>query len=202
MKTIDARGKLCPTPLIMTKKAINDMENDETLLILIDNDTSVKNVRRFLEDNGLQVKVEQIAAVYHLTVNKTGAIPEHISAESYCSVEKTSANGYVMVFKQNKMGHGADELGSILMKAFVNTLPEISNKPKTLIFLNTAIHLTLKDSPVLEALKKVEKDGIEILVCGTCLDFFGKKEALAVGIVSNMYDIMECMSKSDKVIHP
>ncbi|OPZ96477.1 MAG: DsrE/DsrF-like family protein [Bacteroidetes bacterium ADurb.Bin408] len=107
-----------------------------------------------------------------------------------------------MVFKQNKMGHGADDLGTILMKAFVNTLPELNYKPKTLIFLNTGIYLALNDSPVIEALKNAEKQGVNILVCGTCLNYFGKKDDLGVGIVSNMYDIMECMSKADKVIHP
>lgn len=202
MKTIDAKGKSCPLPLIMTKKAINEMAQDETLKILIDNDISMKNVSRFLEDNGMKVTIEKKENAYHLFVNKTGNIPENKFIEDYCEIEQVPKTGYAMVFKQNKVGHGADDLGTILIKAFINTLPEIKNKPEWLIFLNTSIYLTTKDSPVLESLQKLEKSGIEILVCGTCLDYFGKKDELAVGIISNMYDIMECMSKADKVIHP
>jgi len=202
MKTIDARGKMCPTPLIMTKKAINEMAQDETLEILIDNEISMKNVSRFLEDNGLKVNTEKKENVYHLFVNKTGDIPESYPVEDYCTTEQAPKAGYVMVFKQNMVGHGANDLGTILMKAFINTLPEISVKPKWLVFLNTSIHLTTNDSPVLESLQKLEKMGIEILVCGTCLDYFGKKNEIAVGKISNMYDILECMTRADKVIHP
>jgi selenium metabolism protein YedF len=88
------------------------------------------------------------------------------------------------------------------MQLFINTLPDIDHKPGTMVFLNSSIFLTLKDSPVLESLKKLENSGVKILVCGTCLDFFGKQEELAVGIVSNMYTIMDLMSKASKVLYP
>jgi len=202
MKTIDTRGQSCPVPLIMTKKAINELNTDDALQIIIDNDTSMKNVSRFLEDNGMYVNSEKKDGLYYLLVNSTGKIPENVAVESYCKVEQPENQHYAMVFKQNMVGHGADDLGAILMKAFINTLPEITYKPQWLIFLNTSIHLTTKDSPVLESLEKLENLGIEILVCGTCLDYFGKKEEIAVGKISNMYDILECMSKASKVIHP
>ncbi|MDD3877191.1 MAG: sulfurtransferase-like selenium metabolism protein YedF [Bacteroidales bacterium] len=202
MKTIDAKGQLCPVPLIMTKKAINALKGDEALEILIDNETSLKNVKRFLEDNGMNPTVKQTGNVYHLFVGKSATIPEHVSAEAWCSTEKPISEGYAMVFKQDKVGHGADDLGSILIKALINTLPEIDKKPRWMIFLNTSIKLTIKNSPVLESLKKLEADGVEILVCGTCLDYFGKKEELAVGHISNMYVILDSMNRADKVIHP
>jgi len=89
-----------------------------------------------------------------------------------------------------------------LIKAFVNTLPEITLKPKTIVFLNSGIFLALKDSPVIDSLIKLEHLGVEILVCGTCLDYYQKKDDLGVGIVSNMYDILERFSKTGNVVYP
>jgi selenium metabolism protein YedF len=100
------------------------------------------------------------------------------------------------------MGTGDDDLGKLLIKGFINTLPDIDLKPRTLVFLNAGIFLAINDSPVLDALKKLEQTGVKILVCGTCLDFFQRKQDLAVGVVSNMYDILDAMSKAEKVIYP
>jgi selenium metabolism protein YedF len=202
MKTVDAKGKLCPMPLIMTKKALGEMKENESLKILIDNDTSVKNVTRFLEEHGMKVHTENKGNVFELTVNKTGNIPESAKVEDYCSVEDTNVSNYVIAIQHNRLGDGAEELGMILIKGFVNTLPEVSLKPKTIVFLNSGIFLALKDSPVIESLKKLENMGVEILACGTCLDYYKKKEELGVGKVSNMYDILERLSGAGKVIYP
>jgi len=202
MKTVDAKGKLCPVPIIMTKKAINEMKENESLKILIDNETSVKNVTRFLEENGMKVSTKKEGNVYELMVNKTGSIPESVNAEDYCSVDNIQITNYVVAIQRNRLGDGAEELGTILIKGFINTLPEVSLKPKTIVFLNSGIFLALKDSPVLESLKKLEQMGVEILACGTCLDFYKKKEELGVGNISNMYDILEKLSKAGNVIYP
>jgi len=202
MKTVDAKGQLCPIPLIMTKKAINEISQDESLKVLIDNDISVKNVTRFLEEHGMKVHTDKKGNVYELIVNKTGNIPESTKAEDYCSLENEKVANYVVAIQRNRLGDGAEELGTILIKAFVNTLPEIDQKPKTIIFLNSGIFLALKDSPVLDSLKKLEVKGIKILVCGTCLDYYKKKEELGVGIISNMYEILERLSNADNVIYP
>jgi selenium metabolism protein YedF len=93
-------------------------------------------------------------------------------------------------------------LGTILIKAFINTLPETTATPKTIIFLNSGIFLALKDSPVLDSLIKLEQSGVEILTCGTCLDYYKKKEELGVGNISNMYDILERLSQAGNVIYP
>ena len=202
MKIVDAKGKLCPVPIIMTKKAINEIKENESLKILIDNETSVKNVKRFLEENGMKVNTEKKGNVFELTVNKTGDIPETTNAEDYCSIDDTKVSNYVVAIQRNRLGDGAEELGTILIKGFINTLPEVSLKPKTIVFLNSGIFLALKDSPVLESLKKLESLGVEILACGTCLDFYKKKEELGVGKISNMYDILEKLSHAGNVVYP
>lgn len=169
--------------------------------ILIDNDMSLKNVKRFLEDNGMHVDIRQSGNVYELFVNKKGEMDDS-PVEDYCEVAKPHSGNYVIAVQKDKMGAGADELGEILMKAFINTLPEAEQQPGELIFLNSGIHFTLHDSPVLDALKRLEQKGVSIFVCGTCLDYYNKKEDLAVGIVSNMYEIIECLSRAGKVIYP
>ncbi len=201
MKTVDAKGKLCPVPLIMTKKALGEIKEDESLKILIDNETSVKNVTRFLEDQNLKIATAKNGNVFELMVTKTGEIPEDISAEKYCTPDDKQGN-YVVSIQRNRLGDGDEELGKILIKAFVNTLPENSILPKTIIFLNSGIFLALNDSPVIDSLKKLEQSGVEILSCGTCLDFYKKKDELGVGRVSNMYDILERLSAAGNVLYP
>jgi selenium metabolism protein YedF len=202
MKTVDAKGKLCPMPLIMTKKAMSEIKENESLKILIDNDTSVKNVTRFLEEHGMKVDTEKTGNVYALVVNKTGNISESTKAEDYCSVDNSTLANYVVAIQRNRLGDGAEELGKILIKGFVNSLPEITLKPKAIVFLNSGIFLALNDSPVLESLKNLENMGVEILACGTCLDYYKKKEELGVGKISNMYDILERLSNAGNVIYP
>ncbi|RPH32625.1 MAG: sulfurtransferase-like selenium metabolism protein YedF [Bacteroidales bacterium] len=202
MKTVDAKGKLCPLPLIMTKKALNEIADNETLEILIDNETSMKNVTRFLADHGMNAHVEKKGNVFQLLVNKTGVVPESAAVGEYCEVENPIKSNLVIAFQRNRLGEGAEELGNILIKAFVNTLPEVTLKPKTLIFLNSGIFLALKDSLVLDSLKKMEENGVEVLVCGTCLDYYKKKEDLGVGKISNMYDILERLTKANSVVYP
>lgn len=201
MITIDARGKTCPVPLIMTKKALGEAATDETLVILLDNETSSGNVTRFLEDHAMVVHAQKEGINITLTVHKTGTIPEQTNPASWCT-PSPAGNNYLIAIQQNGMGTGNDDLGKLLIKGFINTLPDIDLKPRTLVFLNAGIFLTINDSPVLDALKKLELSGVKILVCGTCLDFFQRKDALAVGVVSNMYDILDAMSKAEKVIYP
>lgn len=202
MKVVDARGELCPKPLIMTKKALAEIDENDSLEILIDNETSMKNVSRFLTDNGMQVKQELKGNVFHLFVGKTGEIPENAPVEEYCEVSFSSNKNIVIAFQKELLGEGAEELGRILMKAFVNTLPEATVQPQSIVFLNSGIFLALKNSQVLDTLVKLEKSGVEILVCGTCLDYYQKKQELGVGIVSNMYDILEKLTSASSVVYP
>lgn len=202
MKTVDARGKMCPMPLIMTKKALNEISENETLEILIDNETSVKNVSRFLEEHNMSISTEKQGKVFRLKVSKTGVIPEETRVENYCETPVPVSSDYVIAIQKNKLGQGDDSLGELLIKGFINTLPEIENKPETLVFLNSGIFLALKGSPVIDSLSRLENEGIKILVCGTCLDYYRKKEELGVGIVSNMYDILNVLSNATKVLYP
>lgn len=202
MKTIDARGKLCPVPLIMAKKGLNEIAGDESLLILIDNETSHKNVLRFLEEHGMKVHTLRKGEVFEMTVSKTGNIPEETSAADWCAIPEQSSDSYAIAFQRDKLGEGDETLGKMLIWSFIQSLPENSVKPAVMVFLNSGIFLALTDSPALESLQKLEKSGVELLCCGTCLDFYNKTGELAVGKISNMHEILEKLSHAGSVLYP
>ncbi len=199
-KIVDAKGMLCPKPLILTKKALMELKIGGKMNVLIDNVTSVQNVERFLKDNGSDVSHTEKDGVYDLTVTKGEKKLASPDAQSYCSCEP--GRPHVICIKNDKMGFGSDELGIILIKGFINTIKEASPLPEVIVFYNNGIKLTLENSPVLDSLKELETLGVKILVCGTCADYFKTKDLVKVGIVSNMYDIVEALTQAKHVVCP
>ena len=202
MKTVDAKGKLCPQPLIMTKKALVGMDENETLHIIVDNESSKFNVVKYLEDNGMQVEIQKNDNLFEIYVAKKGGTIEKSTPEDYCEIPTATKGDYVVCVKTGKLGDGDDELGDILMKGFFNTLPNVDQLPTSVIFVNGGIFLTLKESPILEALKSLKEKGVEILVCGTCLEYYKKLDDIEVGQVSNMLDILERVTGAGKILNP
>lgn len=200
MKTIDVKGLQCPKPLIETKKALKELGKDEALRIILDNQNSKNNVLKYLSDNDLEAEVKQEGEVFEILVNKTDEFNEELDAAAYCSTGSDKGNGYVFVFAKDRIGEGDDVLGKKLAGAFLETLWEMDERPTKLIFLNSGIFLCLKESPYLEALKSLEKLGIEILLCGTCIEFFDKTNEIAIGEISNAYNILSSITQADKVI--
>ena len=200
--TVDARGALCPKPLIMTKKQLNQTATGDTFIVLIDNETSKENVERFLVDNGIAFETSAKDGVYTLQVTKTSADLSHPAAEEYCRPAPNSNTGYVFCFTDDKMGSGPEELGKILIQGCINTIKELSPPPTALVFYNSGVKMAIEESPVLESLQALEKSQVKILVCGTCANFFQVKDQVKTGIISNMYDILETLSKAGHVIYP
>jgi selenium metabolism protein YedF len=116
--------------------------------------------------------------------------------------DTTKSGPFVIVISENKMGRGNDELGTVLIKAFLHTVAGQAQKPNVMIFYNTGVQLTVQGSDVLEDLKQLESEGVQILVCGTCLNYFEIKDKLAAGVLSNMYDIVETMSSAGRLLTP
>ena len=201
MKTLDVKGMACPMPLIKTKKALQELEKDEILKVIIDNDTSVSNVLHFLNDNDIPVTQKKEGNITELTVNKTDADIDDVEVDQYCEVDLPSTGSFVLVFAKNKIGEGNDELGQMLVGGFLNTFKEMDRLPEKVLFLNSGVFLTLNDSPVLPVLKEYEKNGVELLACGTCLDFYERTKDIAVGRVSNAYDILNATINATKVVN-
>jgi len=201
MKILDVKGMRCPMPLIETKKALKDLGDDETLKIILDNETSVKNVVHFLSDNKVPVKQSTDGGVFELIVNPVAGSLDEVDETAYCVAPANKGNSYVILLAKNRLGEGSDELGEALAGAMINTLKSMDTLPEKIIVMNSGIDFVVNGSLVLKPLKELEKQGVDIIVCGTCLDYFGKMDELAIGRVSNMFDILESMLKADKVIN-
>jgi selenium metabolism protein YedF len=122
--------------------------------------------------------------------------------EIKCEVPTKTDNSFVVVVSSNVMGHGDDKLGSILIKGFIYSLTCLETLPKAVIFYNSGVKLAVEGSEVLEDLKTLADAGVEIVACGTCLEFYQLKEKLAVGKIVNMLDIVERQAKATKVVKP
>jgi selenium metabolism protein YedF len=200
MKTIDARGQACPMPLILTKKALADTPPGSLVQVLIDNDVSRQNVERFCIDNGMHPECSEENGVHTLRITKIAAPLSHPDAQSYCTT--AGPKPHVIAFSGNTMGRGSDELGEILIKAFVNIIKETTPLPSHCLFYNSGILLAVEGSTLVESLRDLEKRGVAMLVCGTCVDYFKKLDLLRVGTISNMYTILETMTAAGHVLTP
>jgi len=188
-KTVDARGLACPEPVIMTKKALDSHEVKEVLAI-VDNRAALENISRMVKTLKLESMIEEQDGSFYINIVKEEILPE-----------KDNLRGSTVVLvKSNVLGQGDDKLGSVLMKSFMYTLTQIEGEVKTLIFLNSGVLLTTAGSELIEHIKHLESNGVEVLSCGTCLDFYGLSDKLEVGTVGNMYSIAEEMLHSSKVI--
>lgn len=201
-KIVDAKNLPCPRPLILVKKALLDLADGEVMTVFVNNETARQNVERFLSDNGASCDTEKEGDTFTMTVRKIAGVqakrPQSLP-EEYC---RRARGRHVICFTKDSMGTGDEDLGSLLVKSFINTIKDTSPLPETLVFYNSGIKLTLDDSPVAAPLLELEKCGIRILVCGTCLDFFRKKEKVRVGTVSNMFDILAALSNAGHVVYP
>lgn len=186
---VDARGLPCPRPVVDTKKALDEIETG-TVTVLIDNPESCDNVVRFARSQGCRVVVHENEGVFHLTIVK-----EH---DSKGPVEKSGS--IVVLITSDLFGTGDERLGEILMKAFLNTLWDAKTRPEKLICINSAVKLTIAGSEVLDTLKLLEKDGVQVFSCGTCLEYYNLRDKLSVGSVTNMYDTVNSLISADKVI--
>jgi selenium metabolism protein YedF len=203
MKRIDARSLACPKPVILTKDAISD-ESTNQIEVVVDNLAALENVKRFLTNFGFEVKkVQQAGRDHHIFADRvyvTVSEPDFDVNEYPCPVPTTSAKGKTIFFKSEFLGLGDDELGALLMKAFIYTLNEVDNQPERLLFMNSSVRLCVENAITLDNLLKLEEKGVDILVCGTCLDFFGITDKLKVGKISNMYDIAGNLTNNSSVL--
>ncbi len=199
MRELDCRGLACPKPVLATKDAIEENPQEE-IVVLVDNEAAKENVSRFLKSQGWEVEVTQSSdqdfSVKGIPCSACKVfIPEPSKAGSTTSPQKI-----LVMIPADKLGHGSNELGTALMKNFVGTLKEIGDELWRLVLLNSGVRLAVEGSEHLDALRGLEKSGVEILVCGTCLNFYGLLEKKAVGITTNMLDIVTSLQLATKVI--
>lgn len=204
---IDARGLACPHPVILAKKAI--AENEE-VTVLVDNAIAVENIRRLAEKTACGFSVaDKGGGTLEITLAWKGATgrrpvdPETTNAELSCEAASEKEKGpFVVVLSDNHMGRGDDVLGDILIRSFIHTLLQLNSLPDTIICYNAGVKLAAKDSTVLDDLQELVQAGVNIMVCGTCVNYFTLGEKIAVGHISNMYDITETMAGASRLLCP
>jgi selenium metabolism protein YedF len=202
-KIIDCKGMACPLPVVNAKKTAEEMGAGDVLTVLVDNEIAVQNLTRFAEHKGFGVSAEKKTdKEYAVIMNISGAVAEEAKEEAIACVMDSRRKGMLVVLSANTMGAGDPKLGTSLMKAFVFALTKQDQLPDTILCYNTGAYLTCEGADTLEDLKLLEGEGVTILTCGTCLDFYGLKEKLAVGGVTNMYDIVERMENAAQIIKP
>lgn len=200
-KIIDCRGVACPLPVVNTKKAAEEANAGDQLTVLVDNEIAVQNLQRFASHKGFAVTSEKRGAGNFAVVITISGDAAPAPEELTCAVDARK-KGMLVVLSANTMGTGDAKLGASLMKAFVFALTRQDQLPETILCYNSGAYLTCEGADTLEDLKLLESEGVTILTCGTCLDFYGLKEKLAVGGVTNMYDIVERMEKAAAIIKP
>ena len=200
MITVNAMGDNCPIPVIKTKKAMAALTGPETIEVLVDNEIAVQNVTKMASSSGGKVTSEKLGdAEYKVTIEMELA-PAAEGAEAGGAPD--ARDNTVVVVSSDRMGSGNDELGKVLIKGFIFAVTQLDTLPKTMLFYNGGATLTTEGSDSLEDLKSLEAQGVEIMTCGTCLDYYGLKDKLAVGTVTNMYSIVETMAKAGRIVRP
>lgn len=191
MKIIDARGETCPVPVIMMKKALKEGAK-ENIKEIVDNELSKQNLEKILAEMGLQFASYQENEDFVVQVNLEGtdtAVPM-----------ETPKQDSLLVISSDTMGRGDDELGRTLIKNFLYALNESDSLPAAIVMYNTGVKLASENPDTIADLKRLEEKGVNILVCGLCLNFFGITEKLQVGTVSNMYSIVQMKLSAAKII--
>lgn len=205
MITVNAVGDNCPVPVVKTLNAIKALNAPDVIETLVDNEIAVQNLTRMANQKGLGVKSEKLGEKQFKVTITVGSVVAAASAETenvVCVLPSSPKKNTVVVISSAAMGHGSEELGTALMKGFIYALSRQEELPATILFYNGGAAITCEGSVSLEDLKSMEAQGVEILTCGTCLNFYGLTEKLAVGTVTNMYTIVEKMNGADRIIQP
>jgi selenium metabolism protein YedF len=215
MNTVDARGQKCPMPLILTRRVIKLMVAGELLEVLVDSETARNNIRTYLQEQMCEPVVETLPdGGWRLAATLSASFDPLKRAEDYCSVgtPATAAAGapapaprtgpVVVSLRGDLMGQGDDLLGAKLIGTFLIGLAEQEPLPTHVVLYNGGARLAIRGTSTGDSLVKLEQAGVNIAICGTCVDFFGLREQLACGKISNMYDITALLLAAAKVISP
>ncbi len=200
-RQVDARGLACPQPVVLTRKAM--LEGGVDLVrVVVDQDAPAENIQRLARGQGWRWEIANQGNEIHLTLRRDQHVVEQAAADSVApdSVEADDKPEVVVFVTSNLFGDGDQRLGQVLMRAFVKTLKELDTQPTRIIFANAGVRLTTTGSDLIADLGELERQGVEIMSCGTCLDYYHLSDALEVGAVSNMFDIATSLVEADRVV--
>ena len=194
VKQIDCRGLECPKPVVNVKQALDEIESGK-VMVIVDNKTSLENIKRLAENSGYQVSVEDKEGDFCIDITKKGKAEKGKKEQT-----KPVPDSYILFITSDRLGTGDKRLGEILIKAFLNTIWEAEKKPDSVILINNGVKLSTEGSEVLDTLELLAKEGIHIISCGTCLAYYKLTDKLKVGLSSNMYEIVNILLNTPKII--
>jgi selenium metabolism protein YedF len=206
MKTIDLRQLACPGPVLKLRELLDD--GQASVRLQVADDLARSNVSRFAASRGAGVVVEEAEdGSFVLTVTAAAGSPTPTTDErplADCDAAPTPAGTGPTVVQVSAatMGTGDDELGCLLLRSFIKTQAQLDTPPDGLVFYNGGVRLCCDGSVLIDDLRDLERAGIEILACGTCLNFYGLADHLAVGRVSDMLEIATRLATAGHVVRP
>lgn len=201
---IDTRGKACPQPIILTKQAIKVAPENSAFEVMCDNDTARGNLLTYLATLNLPAQCEIKDAVFHIFFSTGNATIEPSDEEAFeqYSCEAPSADNYAMVFRGITMGVGDDKLGALLMRSCINSIASLDKLPQLIVLYNAGVTLAAEGADTAQSIKDLEGSGVEVIVCGTCVDYFELSGKIVTGTISNMLTINNKLSKLSRIIYP
>jgi selenium metabolism protein YedF len=188
MKEVDARGLPCPRPVIETKKALEEIK-EGSITVIVDRPEASDNVQRFAKSQGCKVKVSEKEGIFRIAISKTQSMKN----------EASKADTVILITGED-FGTGDEIPRKKLMRMFLETLCDYEPKPTKIILLNSAVKLAAEGSDVLKALQLLEEQGVEILSCGACVDYYKLNSVLRAGKINNMYAAVQSLMSAEKVI--
>ena len=203
MMKIDARGDACPVPVVKAKKALDKAAAGEVVEVLVDNEAAVQNLRKLAGNMSCGFRSETVGAGHFVTVITAAGIPAAEAAirpDPECRPDNRDAA--VVVIRSAVMGQGDDELGKVLMKGYIYALSQLETLPGAILFYNGGVTLTTEGSDSLEDIKTMESQGVKIISCGTCLNYYQLTDRLQAGTIGNMYELAGIMQNASKIITP
>lgn len=199
MKKLDCLGKVCPIPVIETKKLMGEDPDEKDFEILVDNEVATQNISKMAKELKIKSSVEKLEdSVYKVTLHKK---EDSLDEATYDTNAFENTGAYVVAISDDKMGNGDEEFSKGLLEGFIYALSEQDVLPSKVIFYNRGVFLTTLNEKTVEDLKNLSEKGVEILSCGLCLGNYEVKEKLQVGEITNMYKIVEIM-RSNHLVNP
>lgn len=190
---VNAIGLACPKPVINTKKELDKIE-EGIVVVTVDNDIAKQNILKLSNSLNCKAKIiKQEKDLISIEIKKG----ENVIIEEK---KQDELEDKCIFISSDKIGNGNDELGAVLMKGFIYTLTESKPYPKSILLVNSGVKLSTENYDTIGNLKILEEAGVEILSCGTCLDYYGLKESLKLGSITNMYTIVDIMKNSLQTI--
>lgn len=203
MKTIDMMGHSCPIPVVEAKKILAEQDT-EGVIVKVDNSVSVQNLGKMARGYGFSVSSSKTGEnSFEVEIHKDGkTLPQPSEPDSAeAASTANSPDSLAVVISRDTLGGGTEELGKILIKGFIYSLSELPTPPRYVVFLNSGAYLTTEGANTVPDLKALEQKGTVILTCGVCANFYELQDKLAVGAISDMFDIVKKTTSVAKVMN-